>query len=256
MLKVSPRYPASRLFSRQDLQAATGISDDVLGYWFKEGLLAAVPASNRSHRRFQFDQANIAVVLEAMRRLGANIGVLRKFAEILQHGKAVASEANELDHMVARLCGDLARILGRFDDGHTVEIYNEEWLKSARDGNHDLDIPSLRPAKSRQEIIDDWLYINAREGDVKAALPFATSLTSYDAFCFDAYIDLINPEIVGERLPDWNWVWLTWIDQSGKARIYSGEDASPSLVTDMPVSAFYISVSRLIRPLWVKEATA
>src|ERR1043166_9025313 len=135
---VSPHsypYPVDELFSRQQVQMLTGIPDDVLGFWMKEGLLVPEAGERRQHRRFRYVQLNIAVVLNAMRSLGANVGVLRSFSKLIQSGIVIAEasglDRKQLDHGI-----DLARMLNRFRRGEVVEVANIEWLEAVRSANY------------------------------------------------------------------------------------------------------------------------
>ncbi len=240
-------YPDGELFSRQQVQERTGISDDVLGFWMKEGLLVPVPSERRQHRRFSFDQLNIAAVLNAMRSLGANVGVLRKFSAVMQRGRELYATSG-LDYAQARYSLYLTRALNRFRRGEAVKVYNEEWLE-APNGTH-KNFEASRPAKDETDIEQDWLRTNAREADLPPAMPFARQLDDADAFCLDTYLELTQPTFVGWRHPYYNFVWVAWLADDGAPAILSGEDANFGSLNP-PLAAFYLSVSKLIRPLWV-----
>jgi hypothetical protein len=70
------------------------------------------------------------------------------------------------------------------------------------------------------------------------------------------HLDLVNEEFLGDRLPDLNWVWLAWLNEAGQPRILDGEDGNFSIYDSPPMSGFYISISRLIRQLWLPQKEA
>jgi len=246
--ETDTRYPVARQFSRQQVQEITGISDDVLGYWLREGLLVAIPSEGRKHRRFGFEQLHVAVILNAMRSLGANISVLRAFAGAMQHGIVIATKSG-LDHEQLSRGIDLARSLNRFRRGEVVKVYRDEWLTAPRHVARSME--AERPAKDEAGIVTDWLTKNHQEGDMAQAIPFMRELTDAELFCLQLGLELTFPEYVEWRHPDYNYVWVAWLDSDGSPKVLSGEDSNLPIQPTPPLAAFYISVSRLVRPLWV-----
>jgi DNA-binding transcriptional MerR regulator len=218
----------------------------VLGFWMKEGLLVPMPSDSRKHRRFAFDQLHIAVVLNAMRSLGANIGVLRKFSSQMQRGREVFS-ASGLEYDQVQYAIFLVRALNRFRRGEPVQVYNEEWLDAPGDTHRNFDANRL--ARDEADIEQDWLRSNGREADLPPAIPFARQLDDADALCVAAYLELIQPDFIGWRHPSYNFVWVAWLADDGAPAILSGVDAN--FGGTPPTAAFFISISKLIRPLWV-----
>src|SRR4028118_1933555 len=78
----------SLLYSRQDIAERAGITDDVLSFWIKRGLLVPEPQEGSGkgvHHRFHFSQINVAIILKVLRdHFGANIGTLKSLADTLQ----------------------------------------------------------------------------------------------------------------------------------------------------------------------------
>ena len=75
------------LYSRQEIADRVGLTDDILSFWIKRGLLIpeGVASGKGVHHKFHYSQVNVAVVLKAMRdHFGANIGTLKSLAETLQ----------------------------------------------------------------------------------------------------------------------------------------------------------------------------
>ena len=78
-------------FTRQEIADRTGLSDDILSYWSKQGLLVAIEGGEGkgSHRRYDGAQINIAAILAVYREyFGANIGVLKSLSSLMQRSVA------------------------------------------------------------------------------------------------------------------------------------------------------------------------
>lgn len=238
------RYPVDQLFSRQQLQQITGIPDDVLGYWFKEELLVSEPAEGRKHRRFRFYQAHVAVVLEAMRSLGANIGVLRSFAGAMQRGWDLAAGRTP-DQLQATSA--LAWQLNAFRRGENVKILPAEYWNSAETSEYET------VAATSEAEIEAAAIADPEHGfDLTPHVEFARSLSDEDIWALRMCIDLAGRENVSERHPYMILTWLAWLNEDGHPRILSGEGGNLSAMTeDTPPAGFFLSFSRLIRPLWV-----
>lgn len=241
-------YPVAELFSRKQVQERTAIPDDVLGYWIKEGLLIPVPADDRKHRRFSYEQLNIAVVLNAMRSLGANVSVLRTFASAVQDGSKLAKESG-LEYNQLRCAKWLARSLNQHRNGETVKVWTEEWLAAPTHIARNME--SQRLAVDEADIERHWLELNENEGDLLPVLPFARSINAAQTSHLDWYLELIMPDTLDWRDPDLNWVWVAWLKPDGTPMIISGEDGNLNYGAGTPLAAFYISISRLIRPVWI-----
>lgn len=258
---LEPRdfLPRNQLFSRQQLQLLTEVPDDVLAFWIKQGIIFPVPAPVRAHRRFGFEQVHISVVLNAMRSLGANISVLRKFGEALQLGVDVRRRA-DLPRPELLVATRIASAVHRYRKGERWEITGAEYWEAPRP-IHKFDRQvsealyerAQREPRDETDLIASIKAVERNEGDVERAAEFALKLTPQETRGLDWWLDLEMPDILsgGENF---NWVWLAWLDEAGEPRIHDGEDAAPSLTRHMPVAAFYISISRLIRPLWPERA--
>jgi hypothetical protein len=89
-------YPVNISFSRKQIAQVVGTTDDVLGYWMREGLL--VPTSGGSgkgsHRSFDYRQVHTAAILHELRGLGVNIAGLKWFASTIQRGITLADSLN------------------------------------------------------------------------------------------------------------------------------------------------------------------
>lgn len=101
----------SRLYTRQELAAVTGIDDTTLNYWMRENLICAAEggAGRGSHRRFPFHQVNLAAILFQLKDFGIGLASLRQIADrfnvavAYMHGLGI-SRANREE------IGDLLRL--------------------------------------------------------------------------------------------------------------------------------------------------
>jgi DNA-binding transcriptional MerR regulator len=249
-------YPTDEEFSRQAVQRISGVPDDVLAFWIKQGLLLHNPTTPRAHRRFGYEQIHIAVVLNAMRSLGANISILRKFAAPIQRGLALSKSAR-LTYSESRVAVRMAQRLASYQRGDKQEIVGAEWWK----GDHSNDVAgsnraydlARREPRDEADLIASLKAQEENEGNVQKAAAVAAGWNEEDADCVDWWRDLCMPDILSSG-PDFNWVWLAWVEPDGRPRVHGGDDAAPTLTARMPVMAFYISISRLIRPLWADRA--
>lgn len=261
---MSSRVPrllsAKRAFLAATTPTNSGVADDVIAFWIKRGIVRPIPAPARAHRRFGFEQIHIAVVLNAMRSLGANISVLRKFGDALQLGVEVRRRTN-LCYSEIRIVERIARALQRFRSGERWTITGAEYweitpeeYKANRVAAEAAYEKAQREPRDEADLVASIMGSERNEGDVERAAAFALTLTQGETVGLGWWSDLEMPEILsgGE---DFNWVWLAWLDETGEVRIHNGQDAAPSLTKFMPLAAFYISISRLIRPLWPDRAS-
>lgn len=108
--------PKDTTFTRQQIGALTGIADTTLSYWMRESILrpSSGGGGKGQHRRFRFEQVNLAGVLERLRRYGVVIGSLRQVADLFNRAIETFSEwklsKGERD-AVSSLCSDRDEIL-------------------------------------------------------------------------------------------------------------------------------------------------
>lgn len=241
-------YPIDATFSRQQVQERVGVADDVLAFWIKQGLIVPLPARGRSHRRFQYEQLHIAAILNAMRSLGANISVLRLFAQAFQRGCNVA-RASGLNYCQLQTGIELFYSLLRFREGKAPTAYDTVKLNN-------LPIPDFNSdnvATCEEEIEQSWLTWESRDGYVEPAIPFFRSASREDIWCLEFYEEITSPEFIQARHYELDWTWVAWINKDGRPAFRSGENGNVG--GPLPTAAFFISISRLIRPLWIAPDT-
>lgn len=71
------------LFSRVELHRKTGIPDDVLNYWLREGVLRAREGGDGrgNPRRFDYPEIMLAAILDELRSFGLNVAALKGLSE-------------------------------------------------------------------------------------------------------------------------------------------------------------------------------
>ncbi|MDE2561909.1 MAG: MerR family transcriptional regulator [Sphingomonadales bacterium] len=242
-------YPLTETFSRQQVQAITAISDDVIAFWIKQGLLIPKPAATRAHRRFGYEQIHVAAVLGAFRSLGANVGVLRKFSEAIQEGIRLA-ESSRLSYDELRMGYYLAKNLNKFRRGDPITVTDAGWWE---DGEAWKSVAASRkyerPPLDEDDIIAEWMRNNRNDKTATSeAADFARTLSDTQADRISMWQELCSPEHLAR--PDISWSWVAWIDEAGNARVSSCENLDADSLRDGPIAAFYLSIARLIRGMW------
>lgn len=196
------------LFSRIELVQKTGIPDDVVNYWTREGVLRArVGGEGRGNpRRFDYPEIMLAAVLDQLRGFGLNVAALKglsgRFHDALDYfrEKGLTNENHYELHTLIDRQRYIERGLGSF--GHTREPENfpqYEWKENKhRPGLYIAEIPF-------EDLLEEssfWQSPDATEEDVRLA------------------IDLINKIDSDEYDTNyWYWSLLTKIDK----QYYSGE---------------------------------
>ncbi len=229
-------YPIRERFSRQQVHERTGISDDVLAFWIKQGILLPLPAEPRAHRRFSFEQLHVAAVINSMRSLGANIGVLRKFSDALQEGFRLIHESQFDGHALFAAAG-LVDSLDRFHSGQRVKIFD-----LAR-GPEEEEI-----AESPDDVVRSWMASDRQDGACAEVAAFSRSLSPAQGRSLYWARLLIDPSHLTHSSAD-SLRWVAWLDEEYTPRI---ENANAWLLEsgEGPDAAFYIPVSKLVACLW------
>ena len=194
-----------------------------------------MPAERRAHRRFTFEQLHVAMLLNALRSLGANIAVLRAFSSLLQDGLAVVAAA-AIDPSAMRAAITLRSQLTKFDSGEQVPVSLSE-----------DDVYQRHSATCASQIVQSWLWREKNEGADPTLAGLAQSFSQAEAECAGWALSLTDSGHL--ELEDHESAWVGWVDPDGKARLaFEDEDLLKS--DDGPLAAFYIPVTKLIRRLW------
>jgi len=225
------------LFSRQQVQQFTGVPDDVLQFWLKQGLLRPVEASSRKHRRFMPEQLQLAVILNELRSLGANVGVLRKFSDMFHGGR-------ELLRLAA------SRAMEKPDGQNGLDLRAIVALASSFVSNdRGLKVNGRLPPKmSRAQIIESHREFWGELCSESLIIEIAGELSDYEISALSVWADIQDIDQGAD-----NCAWLFWIEPSGEPRLASGVVNEFALRGHRhPRSAFYIGISECLGEITTK----
>lgn len=231
----------TELFTRWQISHLVGVSDGVLSFWIKNGLLVPLEggAGRGSHRKFARIQVSFAAILERLQRFGLNIGALRSFASILQRGVELCGGTN-LHPASLTTAAHLAERLAAFRGGEVVEVRKSSGSPSRQDG------VERGPAQSGEEIIAD-LPGNPGFDPEEEIASFAKTLVESDRQPIDLY-EVVYSATVGIDLGEV--AWLLWQDEAGwrvaeQSSDYSGFSGEPPVDT-----AIFLAVEKVVRRVW------
>lgn len=231
-------YPSNIQFTRQQMSTVTGLTDDILAYWLKEGVIRSTAGGSGkgSHRKFDFVQVQIAAVLREVRQFGVNITSLREISDILQRGVEICSSVS-FHRQSLREAAYLADNLAIFKSGQPVRIFDREA------------VGHFRPAVNEEEVTHDH-STHFDYDDWKEVAAFAHTLHGNDILAVRLYADLTDPDNlvevgVGAAV---NWEekrWAFWKEGDGSWRVNE-----PRFVPAGVMSSVSIAVSLVVRRLW------
>ncbi len=248
-----------QMFTRQQVAKLIGVSDDMLAYWLKQGLL--VPTSGGdgrgSHRRFDFVQVNIAAVYRELRRFGVNVGALRSLAELLQ-GAAKLGATYNLHPSNYSTAANLANKLRQFRNGEAVLI--------PRHKHGDDPPPGLRgrarsdwrmqdrSAETEDEVVEHVVGQWSDYDPVTAILAAAEGMGPNRDTEAHVYADLVSEA----RAPGYSgaYSWLLALEPGEPCRIEFGFDGAKffdTISAGSPEdfgSGIFIPVSGIFRRIW------
>lgn len=245
-------FPSDRLFTRQQLGVLTGIADDVLAFWLKEGLLIAQAGGGGrgKHRLFDYPQVHIAAVLNEMRGFGTNIGGLRSLAELLQQAVATCKRLG-LKQEYSDSYNEPLLDAGHFDEmrshmanGHRVKKYGPNYS----DGGD-------------FETFEEWLAHEGtrphRQDGFEKALIWFEKLKPGDGHLIDIGTDLICSLHMptGRGVPAQT-KWSVARRSEDQWLIFGGDHGDASILPDPLkgiVSFVSIRLSDLIRSIWTQN---
>lgn len=230
-------YPSNIQFTRQQMSAATGLADDVLAYWLKEGIIrpTAGGSGKGSHRKFDYVQVHIAAILREVRQFGVNIASLREVSDILQRGVDICSR-HSFHRASFREAAYFVTSLLAFQSGEPVRIFDRD-TDDFRSAVNEVEIAHHH---SSQFDHDEWELVEA----------FARTLQGDDIIAVRLYADLTDPDNLIEvgvgKAENWDEkLWSIWRDSDGRWRVNE-----PHAMPHGVMSSVSIAVSLVIRRLW------
>lgn len=250
--------PVDQLYTRQQVANLVGVTDDVMAYWLKQGLL--IPTSGGGgrgdHRRFDFVQVNIAAVFAQLREFGSNIGALRSLAVTLQ-AAAQLGASHHLHPSNYSTAAWLADRLHQFRIGEPVLIRAHGYDEKPPEGlswreRSDWSI-ARRAAVSEQEVINDSLSAPDDYDTNDNIVAVAEGIGPGRVTEAKAYADLVY-QVLRPGYTD-TFSWLLSIRPDRPCRIEFGDDANffGAMNSGSPEdfgTAIFLPISGIIRKLW------
>lgn len=79
--------PRQQLYTRQQIGSLVGLDDTTLNYWMREGILrpSTGGGGKGQHRRFSFEQVNLAAIFGQLQTFGVSMPALRRLADRFLH---------------------------------------------------------------------------------------------------------------------------------------------------------------------------
>lgn len=217
----------------------TRLSDNVLGFWLKNGLVRASSGGGGkgSHRRFDRMQISIAAILGEVHRLGANIAALRNLALLLQRGVEISTELPLHPHALEDIASLRVRI-ERFRQGEKTEV---SFFKEDDLGTRSIErLVAQTELDIARDIMSDYLTPDQMLGHSIKLSPS----------------DYMPANLIAHILWEMDYsdgsdfAWLLWQELDEWKFTYSTERHAS--FGDMPSveSALYVGVGAIIRRVW------
>ena len=240
--------------TRQQLGSLAGVSDDVLAFWIKNGLLVAASGGEGkgSHRRFDGYQVSIAAILAELRTFGINLAGLRSFAERLQAATALGKSA-ECNPMAFYDAQELRGKIAAFERGEEVLIGEPPTVIEDR-------------GEIRAGSLDDiYEYLKAWPGRLNDTfeniLAFAKRITPEDIRLLNLFLD-VHGDAFGRlyrgRLMaqgDASWLAVRQADESWLILNAPDPDTAITVGEDEYCSGIYLLPTRIVRRAWKGRLT-
>ncbi|APZ98051.1 hypothetical protein BWQ93_05825 [Sphingopyxis sp. QXT-31] len=241
--KISGATVPTGPFTRGKVARFTGLQDEVLSHWTKEGLLVPINDASGPGRPKEFDQLEVqkAAVLKQMREFGCGIDALKWFASIVDRARVIAAESPLFPlHRIWELA-HVRRSTDQFLEGKRVRVWDRV----------DGDLVDV-PAQSLEEIALHHLNpgggVEAEAAEVAAAVDIVKKYpTSLD---FQAM--LVGPAFTENYILDrrTNGIFLMWPTPKGW-ELYEDSDTNMSGLMKPPLAGIMIYVTRVMRDLWM-----
>lgn len=227
-------------FTRSKVTRFTGLADEVIAHWTKEGLLRAISGDSGSGRHKEFDTIEVqkAAILSRMRSLGCGIDALRWFSEVIDIGRTIAVDLPTQRWGSFYKLGHVLRAYNRFLEGESVSYYVLEDGQGTR-----------MTARSLDDILSDQLERHDFENGTAAVVKQLTLRHHDDVKYTQAALlfDYLSPEHILDKRVDG--IWLAWSTPRGW-RVYEDTDVNMSELRNPPLAGIMIYVTRTLRDLW------
>lgn len=250
--------PADQLYTRQQVANLVGVTDDVMAYWLKQGLLVPTTGGEGrgDHRRFDFVQVNIAAIFAQLRDFGSNIAALRSLADTLQASARLGAD-HRLHPSNYSTAAALADKLHQFRNGEPVLIPahgDDERPPSGLSWRERADwSQEQRDAANEQEVIGHILSRPADYDSNSSIIDAAESMGPNRLTEAQAYAYLVY-QVLCPGYTD-TFSWLLSIRPDKPCQIEFGDDANffGAINSGSPEdfgTAIFLPISGIIRKLW------
>lgn len=227
-------------FTRSRLVRFTGLTDEVVAHWTKEGLLRPMEQVEGSGRHKSFDSFEVqkAAILRQMRSLGAGIDGLRWLADVIDVARELPQQLPTLPTGSFYKLYHAIRGYRRLQAGESVQVF--AWDEPGND---------WFSAKTLQDIVRNELERDQVNGPVEAELSAALMRGVDDDRVL--YAASILDELMPENILDYRFdsVWLIWSTPNGW-HLFQDSDANLSGLKKPPLSAIIVFATRVLRDLW------
>lgn len=229
-------------FTRSSLAKFTGLPDDVLSHWTKEGLLRPLnDDAVGAGRPKEFDRIEVqkAEVLSHMRSFGCGVDTLRWMAAIVDRGRVLAGSWFDYDINNVWELSFPIRSYRRFLAGEPVKFFDHEADAYIR-------------ARTIEDVLKPHLDGNGWDDDERASRLqnlkniVAKHHEAIDLHAAEIFSDFSETRILDSRM---NSVCLIWPSPLGW-EMFSDSDFNMSGLNNAPPAGIILSITRMFRDLW------
>jgi DNA-binding transcriptional MerR regulator len=225
-------------FTRSRVARLTGLPDDVLAHWTKEGLLrpADFVGGTGRHKEFSGEEVNKAAILAQLRALNCSIKTLRWFAGLIDRAYELGQLYEELPHHKFYLASSVAYLYEKFLKGEDVPV----WMGCG-------DLVVRRSAGSLEDIVaSEWRELDKAASAELERLVKDTLDNPFDRLAISARSDLSAESITDARTRQ---VWFIW-SEGDDWNVYSDSDENFTGISDFPKAGIVLHLSRILREIW------
>lgn len=231
-------------FTRSQLAELSGVSDGVLSFWLKNGVLKPVEAGlgRGSHRRFSAYTVTIAAILGSLQCYALKLTSLKSLAALLYSAVDICSSSH-MSPWSLDAAGKLARDIHRFRSGEDFECYIYHYSEDMASFDY-----SKQKVESECDLYSDLAHNYSDYDPTAQIISFAQNLGPDDYRLTQIFLQIAN-EMFGTDTGDYGW--LLWQDSRNSWRVSSQTEPNEDFV-DFPESetAIFMAVGKIIRRVW------
>jgi DNA-binding transcriptional MerR regulator len=225
-------------FTRSRVARLTGLPDDVLAHWTKEGLLrpAEFVGGTGRHKEFSGEEVNKAAILAQLRAFNCSIKTLRWFAGLIDRAYELGRIYEDLPHDKFYLASSVAYLYEKLLRGEDVPVWTGSGNQVVR-----------RFAGSLEDIVaSEWRELDKAASAELEKLVKDSLNNPFDRLAITARSDLSAETIIDARTRQ---VWFIWPDGDGW-HVYSDSDENFTGISEFPKAGIVLHLSRTLREVW------